>query len=194
MYLRGVRDHLRDPGAPERGQPQAAVPSMREAGRRVVSAFAIGSARALAESAAADSATPSSATAKHSHTGHAPHAQPGRRSRPTVPDFARLCWMDDQSAERFAAYKLGRGAEYDDKTAAREDLRKRRGLPRRRPRYEQFPGRRDGRAQKSRAEKAVCGDCRASLADTRVALAQLMPKTSSQALVEAGGNGGIRTR
>ena len=37
--------------------------------------------------------------------------------------------MDDRSAERFAAYKLGRGAEYDDKSAAREDLRKKRGLP-----------------------------------------------------------------
>ena len=37
--------------------------------------------------------------------------------------------MDDKSAERFAAYKLGRGAEYDDKSAAREDLRKKRGLP-----------------------------------------------------------------
>jgi putative FmdB family regulatory protein len=107
--------------------------------RRVVSPFAIGSARALAESAAAHASAPSPADAKHSHPGHAkhshavhahhPNAQPGRRSRPTVPDFARLCWMDDRSAERFAAYKLGRGAEYDDKSAAREDLRKKRGLP-----------------------------------------------------------------
>jgi hypothetical protein len=46
-----------------------------------------------------------------------------------VPDFARLCWMDDRSAERFAAYKLGRGAEYDDKSAAIEERRKQRGLP-----------------------------------------------------------------
>ena len=37
--------------------------------------------------------------------------------------------MDDRSAERFAAYKIGRGAEYDDKAAAREELRKQRGLP-----------------------------------------------------------------
>ena len=98
---------------------------------RVVSAFAIGNARALAESAPAHSTTPSPADSHHSHAGHAPHAnaQPGRRSRPTIPDFARLCWMDDRSAERFAAYKLGRGAEYDDKSAAREDLRKKRGLP-----------------------------------------------------------------
>lgn len=46
-----------------------------------------------------------------------------------MPDSARLCWMDDKSAERFAAYKMGRGAEYDDKSAAKEELRKRRGLP-----------------------------------------------------------------
>jgi hypothetical protein len=37
--------------------------------------------------------------------------------------------MDDRSAERFAAYKLGRGAEYDDKSAASAELRKQRGLP-----------------------------------------------------------------
>jgi len=99
--------------------------------RRVVSAFAIGSSCAVADVAALNSATPSPAGSKHSHDGHAHHAntQPGRRNRPTVPDFARLCWMDDRSAERFAAYKLGRGAEYDDKSAAREDLRKKQGIP-----------------------------------------------------------------
>jgi putative FmdB family regulatory protein len=99
--------------------------------RRVVSAFAIGSAWAVADVATVNSATPSPAGAKHSHAGHAHHAnaQPERRNRPKIPDFARLCWMDDRSAERFAAYKLGRGAEYDDKSAAREDLRKKRGLP-----------------------------------------------------------------
>ena len=37
--------------------------------------------------------------------------------------------MDDKSAERFAAYKGGRGHEYDDKQAAQADLRKRRGVP-----------------------------------------------------------------
>lgn len=37
--------------------------------------------------------------------------------------------MDDRSAERFAAYKMGRGAEYDDKAAVREETRKQRGLP-----------------------------------------------------------------
>jgi hypothetical protein len=36
--------------------------------------------------------------------------------------------MDDRSAARFAAHKLGRGAEYDDTVAARDELRKKRGL------------------------------------------------------------------
>ncbi len=44
------------------------------------------------------------------------------------PPWARMCWMDDRSAARFAAHKLGRGAEYDDKTAAREERRQREGL------------------------------------------------------------------
>ena len=46
-----------------------------------------------------------------------------------VPPAARLCWMDDRSAARFGAHKLGRGAEYDDKIAARQELRKQRGIP-----------------------------------------------------------------
>jgi putative FmdB family regulatory protein len=45
-----------------------------------------------------------------------------------VPPAARLCWMDDRSAARFAAHKLGRGAEYDDTVAAREEVRKQRGI------------------------------------------------------------------
>lgn len=46
-----------------------------------------------------------------------------------VPPPARLCWMDDRSAARYAAYKHGRGAEYDDKTLAREEAGKKRGEP-----------------------------------------------------------------
>jgi len=98
--------------------------------RRVVSAFAIGAASAGTDRDAAKPA-PADGHAGHSHHGHA-HAvngNAGRRARPPVPDFARLCWMDDRSAERFAAYKLGRGAEYDDKSAAKEELRKQRGQP-----------------------------------------------------------------
>jgi putative FmdB family regulatory protein len=46
-----------------------------------------------------------------------------------LPNAARLCWMDDRSASRLAAYKTGRGAEYDDTVAAREDLQRKRGEP-----------------------------------------------------------------
>jgi putative FmdB family regulatory protein len=46
-----------------------------------------------------------------------------------VPPPARLCWMDDRSAARYAAFKHGRGAEYDDKTHAGEEARKKRDEP-----------------------------------------------------------------
>ena len=46
-----------------------------------------------------------------------------------VPPPARLCWMDDRSAARYAAYKHGRGAEYDDKTQARDEAKKKRDEP-----------------------------------------------------------------
>jgi putative FmdB family regulatory protein len=46
-----------------------------------------------------------------------------------VPPPARLCWMDDRSAARYAAYKHGRGAEYDDKIHAREERKKKRDEP-----------------------------------------------------------------
>src|SRR6266849_753076 len=39
-----------------------------------------------------------------------------------LPLAARLCWMDEQSASRLAAYKVGRGAEYDDTVASRREL------------------------------------------------------------------------
>jgi len=44
-----------------------------------------------------------------------------------VPPPARLCWMDDRSAARYAAYKHGRGAEYDEKLNARDETQKQRG-------------------------------------------------------------------
>jgi hypothetical protein len=44
-----------------------------------------------------------------------------------VPNVARPCWMDDRSAARFAAYKHGRGAEYDDVMAARAERRRQTG-------------------------------------------------------------------
>lgn len=45
-----------------------------------------------------------------------------------VPSFARMCWMDDRSAARLAAYKHGRGAEYDDTMATRREAKKRYGV------------------------------------------------------------------
>lgn len=63
-------------------------------------------------------------TAQHGH----PHAH-GHGRRSPIPEPARLCWMDDKSAERFAAYKSGRGNEYDDKQAAKTEISKRRGEP-----------------------------------------------------------------
>jgi putative FmdB family regulatory protein len=94
--------------------------------RRVVSAFSIGAA--VADAALTRPSASLNASAGHTHTGHG-QTLPGRAHRPVVPDFARLCWMDDRSAKRFAAYKLGRGAEYDDKSATIEEQRKKRGLP-----------------------------------------------------------------
>ena len=38
-----------------------------------------------------------------------------------------MCWMDDRSASRLAAYKHGRGAEYDDTMAARDEAKKKYG-------------------------------------------------------------------
>jgi putative FmdB family regulatory protein len=48
---------------------------------------------------------------------------------PTLPPAARFCWMNDQAAERFAAYRTGRGTEYDDRQARASELRKQRVDP-----------------------------------------------------------------
>jgi putative FmdB family regulatory protein len=64
--------------------------------------------------------------------GKAPAAATPRANDVTKlqpPPWARMCWMDDRSAARFAAHKLGRGAEYDDTMAARDERRKSEGLP-----------------------------------------------------------------
>jgi putative FmdB family regulatory protein len=45
----------------------------------------------------------------------------------TLPPAARLCWMDNPSAARLAAYKAGRGTEYDDTIATRKELALQRG-------------------------------------------------------------------
>ena len=44
-----------------------------------------------------------------------------------LPNVARLCGMDDYSATRLAAHKLGRGNEFDDKMATRKERQTARG-------------------------------------------------------------------
>jgi putative FmdB family regulatory protein len=44
-----------------------------------------------------------------------------------LPNAARLCGMDDYSATRLAAHKLGRGNEFDDKMASRKERQTARG-------------------------------------------------------------------
>jgi putative FmdB family regulatory protein len=46
-----------------------------------------------------------------------------------LPNVARLCGMDDYSATRLAAHKLGRGNEFDDKMAARKERQTALGEP-----------------------------------------------------------------
>ena len=50
-----------------------------------------------------------------------------------LPSFARPCAMDDYSATRLAAHKVGRGAEFDDKMATGEQNRAARGEPAAKP-------------------------------------------------------------
>ena len=44
-----------------------------------------------------------------------------------IPPMARFCGMDDKSAERLAWHKAGRGAEYEDRSAAAAEKKQRRG-------------------------------------------------------------------
>jgi putative FmdB family regulatory protein len=46
-----------------------------------------------------------------------------------LPNAMRLCAMDDYSATRFAAHKVGRGNEFDDKMAKRKDVAASRSEP-----------------------------------------------------------------
>jgi putative FmdB family regulatory protein len=99
----------------EADQPRA-CPACGQPAGRIISACAIISA-APSMASVARPAMPDAHM--HGHNGH----------RPPIPEPARLCWMDDKSAERFAAYKMGCGHEYDDKQAARAELSQRRGDP-----------------------------------------------------------------
>jgi putative FmdB family regulatory protein len=44
-----------------------------------------------------------------------------------LPNIARLCGMDDYSATRLAAHKLGRGNEFEDKMGRRQERQAARG-------------------------------------------------------------------
>jgi putative FmdB family regulatory protein len=50
-----------------------------------------------------------------------------------LPNFARLCGMDDYSATRLAAHKLGRGSEFEDKMAVRNERQAAKGKPPKKP-------------------------------------------------------------
>jgi putative FmdB family regulatory protein len=92
-------------------------PECGELAERVISACVIG-AGALASGSRGETSSQAPAPHGHNHSGHSP-----------IPAPARLCWMDDKSAQRFAAYKSGRGHEFDDRRAAIAEQRKRRGEP-----------------------------------------------------------------
>ncbi|MGO9057327.1 MAG: FmdB family zinc ribbon protein [Candidatus Binataceae bacterium] len=91
-----------------------ACPSCGRMSPRVVSTFAIASG--AGPQPAAGTAT----------------AAPAAKPPPIClryPHIPLLCHMDQPTAERAVAYAHGRGGEYDDKKGAREELRKKRGLP-----------------------------------------------------------------
>src|SRR5436309_1317480 len=56
-------------------------------------------------------------------------AAPGRPLCLRYPQVPLLCHMDRKSAERFVAHVQGRGAQYDEGVAAREEVRRKRGVP-----------------------------------------------------------------
>lgn len=82
--------------------------------RRIISAVSFSLAAANGTSAADEPADPRRYDPRRSDV-----------TKLKVPPSARLCWMDDRSAARLAAYKHGRGAEYDDVMAARDEAQKR---------------------------------------------------------------------
>jgi len=65
----------------------------------------------------------------HAGSAAAVRAKPERPLCLRYPQVPLLCHMDSKSAERFVAHVQGRGAQHDDKVAAREELHKKRGDP-----------------------------------------------------------------
>lgn len=82
--------------------------------RRIMSAGVLGIGRA----ARPDLGLEDAPNAQHRHDGNSF----------AIPPLARFCGMDDKTAERFAAYKAGRGHEYDDRQAAIQERRKKEGI------------------------------------------------------------------
>jgi putative FmdB family regulatory protein len=93
-------------------------PECGEPAGRIISACIIG-AGGTSNAGTMESTAHAAGEAHH-------HSHQHRRLSP-IPEAARPCWMDDKSAERFAAYKMGRGHEYDDKQAVIAERRKQRG-------------------------------------------------------------------
>jgi putative FmdB family regulatory protein len=92
---------------------QRPCPECGKPAQRMTSTFAIASgSKATAASEAADA------------TKAPIDPRPLCMKNPHIP---LLCHMDEPSARRFIAHANGRGAEYDDKKAAREETRKQRG-------------------------------------------------------------------
>lgn len=102
----GVFEVLTSAGAAIRRRP---CPSCGAKSERVISSFAIHSGSAIATASEKAAAAQTDVT------------------KLKLPNFARLCGMDDYSATRLAAHKIGRGAEFDDTVAAREQERAAKG-------------------------------------------------------------------
>src|SRR5215469_15141515 len=95
-----VFEMLTPAGASKRGQP---CPNCGARSERVISTFAIHGGPPVATASERAAARDVDVT------------------KLKLPNFARLCGMDDYSATRLAAQKVGRGAEFDDKMAARKE-------------------------------------------------------------------------
>ena len=83
---------------------------------RIVSAFAIASG----------------SSAGKQQTQEAKQAPAKKNQRPLClqyPHLPLLCHMDEKAAHRWIAHSKGRGSEFDDKMAKREELQKQRGVP-----------------------------------------------------------------
>jgi len=93
-----------------------ACPDCGRPSQRIVSAFAIASASAGAER-------------KKQNTERAPAKKDPRPLCLQHPYLPLLCHMDETAAKRWIAHSQGRGSEFDDKQAKREELRKQRGQP-----------------------------------------------------------------